>query len=290
MIDPGSIALSPQPDNMSKYNPTTMDNGGVHINSGIPNNAAYLMTMGGTNKSSGIVVSGGIGWERAEQVWYRAATEYLGATSDFKAAAQATLSAAADLGYPESTKATIECAWIAVGVITTPSACRMVTDDGGAIDAPRPDGGGGPTADSGGGGGMIDSAVVDSGLDTTSRDAGPDVSGDAGRPIPDASTIDTSAPDATTTADAATADTATSDAPTIPDPPSADSAPPPADTGPRPGATKPSLTANESGGCGCRVAGEPNSTPSTAAWGSVLALALASARRRARKVGFTKRG
>jgi MYXO-CTERM domain-containing protein len=274
MKDPGSVAASPQPDNMSKYDPTTIDNGGVHINSGIPNNAAYLMTIGGTNKTSGIAVSGGIGWEKAEQLWYRAATQYFGATSDFKAAAQATLTAAADLGFSESNKATVECAWIAVGVITTPSACRVVVDDGGVVDSGTTDSG--PGMPEGGGGGMMDGGVVDA----TPRDAGPTA---------DATTRDASVPDASTTTDATTADTST-----VPD---AGSSADGTTTGA--GGSGGSAGAGGSGlggtggtgtttgepaptpsGCSCRVPGEPTSTRSSAGLGSVLALALVYARRR----------
>jgi bacillolysin len=284
MADPGSVTLAPQPDNMTKYNTTTEDNGGVHINSGIPNNAAYLMTMGGTNKTSQIVVSNGIGWEKAEQLWYRAATEYFGATSDFKAAAQATLTAAADLGYTESNKATIECAWIAVGVITTPSACRTVVDDGGTTDAASPDGGGGPTTPDGAG--TIDASVADTRLDIASRDATVEASSDGGRPVVDATTMDAFSVD-TATADTSTPDptrpdATTEDAAPVPDATSPDSAPPVVDAGGRPGTSNPSLTTNASGGCGCRVPGDPAPSRSNAAAGAALALLLACVRRRTR--------
>ena len=36
----------------------TTDNGGVHINSGIPNHVFYLAVEGGTNRMSGITVQG----------------------------------------------------------------------------------------------------------------------------------------------------------------------------------------------------------------------------------------
>ena len=281
MRDPGSVTLSPQPDNMTKYNTTTEDNGGVHINSGIPNNAAYLMTMGGTNKTSGIVVANGIGWEKAEQVWYRAATQYFGATTDFKAAAQATLTAATDLGYSESNKATIECAWIAVGVITTPSACRVVADDGGVLDTGIGEGGGG--LPEGGGGGMMDGAAPDV---TTPPDAGADT-----RPGADATTRDGSPPDATTMADATTAD-----ASTVPDAGnSADATPPTADAGGSGGsggggaggAGGSAITEQpppDTSGCSCRVPGEPASTGGGAGLGTALALMLAYGRRRKRRI------
>jgi MYXO-CTERM domain-containing protein len=269
---------------MSKYNATTEDNGGVHINSGIPNNAAYLMTMGGTNKTSKIAVTNGIGWEKAEQVWYRAATQYFGATSDFKAAAQGTLSAAADLGYSESNKATIECAWIAVGVITTPSACRTVIDDGGTtIDTAAPDGGGGPTTD---GGGSLDSRVTDAAFDIATRDAGVDASSDTARPVPDGGTSsDASSTDAPPTSDVTLSDTSsTSDAPNSNDAPPQTDAGAGGSGGAGPSTTKPTLTAQESAGCGCRVPGAPPSNRSTGVMGSALMLLLGSIRRRTRKI------
>jgi bacillolysin len=277
MADPTSVPLAAQPDNMSNYNTTTEDNGGVHINSGISNNAAYLMTMGGTNKTSQITVANGIGWEKAEQVWYRANTEYMGATSDFKAAAQATLSAAADLGYSESNKAAIECAWIAVGVITSPAACRTVVDDGGVADATMPDGGGGggPTMD---GGGSFDGAVAD----VATRDSGMDVA----RPQPDAGTADAASHDAVTTRDATMADTSIADTVTVVDATSQDVAPPERDagTGAGGGGNKPTVIApTESSGCSCRVPGEPTSTRSNLGLGSALALLLAYVRRRTRR-------
>ena len=53
-----------QPANMADYYKGTDDEGGVHINSGIPNKAAYL-----TIKS--------IGKSKAEQIYYLALTQYL---------------------------------------------------------------------------------------------------------------------------------------------------------------------------------------------------------------------
>lgn len=106
----------PQPAHLSEYIQTTEDSGGVHSNSGIPNHAAYLMTMGGTNSVSKVTVSGGIGWDNLAKVFYRANTVYLNPSSDFAAAAEATLQAAVDLGLSEADIATIDCAWKAVGV------------------------------------------------------------------------------------------------------------------------------------------------------------------------------
>ncbi len=114
-----------QPANMSVIVTTTQDNGGVHTNSGIPNNAAYLMTMGGTNDVSKIVVPAGIGWDAAAKVWYRSNTKYLTSTSDFAAAARATISSAKDLTLTQREQDIIECSWIATGVL--PGPCKAIS-------------------------------------------------------------------------------------------------------------------------------------------------------------------
>ena len=51
MKEPGTayndptIGKDPQPGHMKNYVNTTSDNGGVHINSGIPNRAFYLLQL-----------------------------------------------------------------------------------------------------------------------------------------------------------------------------------------------------------------------------------------------------
>jgi MYXO-CTERM domain-containing protein len=123
MVNPKN-GFDPQPGHMTEFVRTTQDQGGVHINSGIPNKAASLMTVGGTG-TTGVVVARGIGWENAEKVWYRANTVYLKETSDFAAAAQATLTAGKDLGLSQEDQNVIDCAWKAVGV--TQGTCAKIT-------------------------------------------------------------------------------------------------------------------------------------------------------------------
>lgn len=53
--DDWMLGKDPQPDHMSKYDTTTSDNGGVHINSGIPNKAFYLAAT----------AIGGKAWEKS---------------------------------------------------------------------------------------------------------------------------------------------------------------------------------------------------------------------------------
>jgi Zn-dependent metalloprotease len=66
MKDPGSafddpvLGRDPQPGHMDNYVRTNDDNGGVHINSGIPNRAFYLVATG----------IGGFAGEKAGLIWY----------------------------------------------------------------------------------------------------------------------------------------------------------------------------------------------------------------------------
>ncbi|MBX3226002.1 MAG: M4 family metallopeptidase [Labilithrix sp.] len=118
MDKPESVS-QPQPSHMSQFQQLSVeeDNGGVHVNSGIPNKAAQLMTVGGTHHVSKVTVAGkGIGWDNLAKVWHRANTTYLSESSDFAAMAKATLQAAADLKLGEDDVNTIDCAWKAVGV------------------------------------------------------------------------------------------------------------------------------------------------------------------------------
>ncbi|MSP59983.1 MAG: peptidase M4 family protein [Myxococcales bacterium] len=104
-----------QPAHWDERVVTSSDRGGVHKNSTIASHAGYLMTDGGENSVSGIQVSG-IGVAAAERVWYRALTRYLGPSSDFLDAADATVAAAHDL-YGAAGPVGVARAWQAVGVM-----------------------------------------------------------------------------------------------------------------------------------------------------------------------------
>ncbi len=54
------LGKDPQPYHMDYYVNTTSDNGGVHINSGIPNHAFYLLAQ----------YLGGNAWDKAGNLWY----------------------------------------------------------------------------------------------------------------------------------------------------------------------------------------------------------------------------
>ncbi len=71
-----------QPDRMSSplYHRAATDNGGVHINSGINNKAAYLMTDGDT--FNGVTVRG-LGIDKVAAIYYEALTNLLTSGSDY---------------------------------------------------------------------------------------------------------------------------------------------------------------------------------------------------------------
>ena len=113
MMDPGTaFPDDPQPGRMSDYVelPETErgDNGGVHINSGIPNRAFALAAT----------KLGGNSWVRAGRIWYKALTERLHADSQFTDAAQATLDVAEELFPGGEVRAVVEDAWREVEVLT----------------------------------------------------------------------------------------------------------------------------------------------------------------------------
>ena len=107
------------PDHYSIRFLGTGDNGGVHINSGIANNAYYLAVEGGANRTSGLSVQG-VGRanrEQMEKVFYRAFTQLMPANSTFATARAATIQAAIDLyGANSAALRAVTEAWTAVGV------------------------------------------------------------------------------------------------------------------------------------------------------------------------------
>ncbi|MEV7601736.1 M4 family metallopeptidase [Kitasatospora sp. NPDC089797] len=106
--DDPRLGKDPQPAHMRDYVDTAEDNGGVHINSGIPNHAFYLLAT----------ALGGHSWEQAGRIWYDALTGGgLTATADFTAFARATV-AAAKARYPDHTSVadTVTASWAQVGV------------------------------------------------------------------------------------------------------------------------------------------------------------------------------
>jgi thermolysin len=112
----GGFTADDDPDHYSERYRGPLDNGGVHINSGIANKAFFLLAAGGTHHVSGGSMTG-IGHDRAGQVWYRALTTYMTVLTNFARARAATLDAAGDLyGDGSAEQAAVCQAWTLVGV------------------------------------------------------------------------------------------------------------------------------------------------------------------------------
>jgi bacillolysin len=116
-------ALYGQPDHYSKRvilpGDDANDNGGVHTNSGIPNHAFYLAIEGGTNRTSGLRVTGvgAANREQIEKIFYRAFAQLMPSTATFAMARAITLRAAQDLyGLNGAPYNAVRDAWTAVGV------------------------------------------------------------------------------------------------------------------------------------------------------------------------------
>lgn len=101
------LGTDPQPAHMNMYNTSSDDNGGVHLNSGIPNHAFYLAATG----------LGGFSWDKAGQIWYKTLCDpTIPPKCTFKEFADLTLKHALAL-YGPGAATTVKSAWIGVGVL-----------------------------------------------------------------------------------------------------------------------------------------------------------------------------
>lgn len=101
------LGKDPQPDNMSGYVNTTQDNGGVHINSGIPNRAFYLAAT----------QIGGFAWEKAGRIWYATMAKRLPKNATFPQCATTTWTIAGELyGANSLEQQAVLAGWQGVGV------------------------------------------------------------------------------------------------------------------------------------------------------------------------------
>lgn len=100
------------------------DNGGVHLNSGVPNHAAYLMAEGGTYNGQTMT---SLGRSQTAAIFYRALDIYLTSSSDFADAGNALISAATDLYGTGSTAVTTTINTVAAVEFHLP-ACLTIPD------------------------------------------------------------------------------------------------------------------------------------------------------------------
>ncbi|WP_206065112.1 protealysin inhibitor emfourin [Nocardioides sp. JQ2195] len=143
MASPGTayddpvLGKDPQGADMSAYVETTDDNGGVHLNSGIPNRAFVLAAR----------AIGGSSAEGAGRIWW-AALSAVSAEVDFAGFADATVQAAGD--HADA----VRDAWDTVGVaVSGESRGKVPGGTGGDVPGGEPDGdvpGGGPGGEPGG--------------------------------------------------------------------------------------------------------------------------------------------
>ncbi len=102
------LGRDPQPAHMNKYVSTLSDNGGVHINSGIPNKAFHAVAM----------ALGGYAWQRAGEIWYEALRDSrIKPRARFRTFARATQRAANRLYGDGSVESkAVGDGWDAVGI------------------------------------------------------------------------------------------------------------------------------------------------------------------------------
>jgi Zn-dependent metalloprotease len=104
--DDDVLGKDPQPAHMRDYVETIADNGGVHINSGIPNHAFYLLATS----------LGGNAWEKAGRIWYETLRDQrLKTTVPFRGFARATVRVA-ERDYGSAEADAVWQAWDAVGI------------------------------------------------------------------------------------------------------------------------------------------------------------------------------
>ena len=119
MADP---AEDGDPDHYSERYTKNQDSGGVHINSGIPNHAYYLLVNGGKNagEKRGHPHRGprvrGIGLAGAEQIFYTGFTSLPSDATMSEARAATEAAAIALYGANSTQKTSTSNAWEAVGV------------------------------------------------------------------------------------------------------------------------------------------------------------------------------
>jgi len=114
MAEPGAAYTDmlgqkdPQPAHMHDYVSTTADNGGVHVNSGIPNHAFFLIAT----------TLGGNAWEKAGRIWYETIRDpRLRPTIGFQTFAATTVRVAVHLYGPSSSEVSaVRDGWQQVGI------------------------------------------------------------------------------------------------------------------------------------------------------------------------------
>ena len=120
------LGKDPQPAHMDNYVNTVSDNGGVHINSGIPNHAFYRVAM----------ELGGHAWEKAGQIWYVTLRDKLSSNSQFQDCANLTYQAAEELfGVGSLEQQAVKNGWAAVGITISDTPVPPTDPGGGCLES-----------------------------------------------------------------------------------------------------------------------------------------------------------
>ena len=86
------FTVDDDPDHYSERYTGPLDNGGLHINSGIFNKAFYLMCEGGTHHLGGSMK--GIGCQRSQRIWFYALTRFFTPNTGYRSCRQGVQNAA----------------------------------------------------------------------------------------------------------------------------------------------------------------------------------------------------
>jgi len=121
------VGKDPQPGHMKDFKKMVADNGGVHVNSGIPNRAFYFAAT----------MLGGNAWKIAGRIWYDTLTTRLKPSATFADCARATAdAAAARYGASSEPHHAVVEAWTEVGVELAASAPKLTIADDFAFQPP----------------------------------------------------------------------------------------------------------------------------------------------------------
>jgi Zn-dependent metalloprotease len=116
------LGRDPQPAHMTDFVVTNEDNGGVHINSGIPNHAFYVAAR----------ELGGYAWEKAGRIWYVALSTRLQRKSTFQDAVNLTTAVAGELYGPGSVEQqAVKKGWAEVGLQPTVPVLKLFEEPAG---------------------------------------------------------------------------------------------------------------------------------------------------------------
>lgn len=123
------LGKDPQPAHMNDFVNTSQDNGGVHINSGIPNFAFYRIA----------VDLGGNAWDKAGTIWYRTLTAgRLSPNAVFQDVVNLTSEVAGDLhGVGSAEQRAVNNGWAAAGLSVTGAPSEPGSPDVPVPEPPR---------------------------------------------------------------------------------------------------------------------------------------------------------